>query len=69
MDEDRCKMVATEMEDSRCSNPLSGGLNRLEDPRYYGLRDRMTIDVEDCRCNSVGIQMEDPRCAGLQSKW
>jgi len=62
-------MVAAGMEDSRCNNPLIAGLNQLEDPRYSGLPDRLTIDVEDCRCNSVAIQMEDPRCMGLQSKW
>lgn len=69
MEELRCKMVAFEMEDSRCSNSLNAGISQLEDPRYYGLQTRRSIDVEDCRCNSIAIQMEDPRCSCLMTKW
>jgi len=74
MEEHRCTSVASEMEDARYKYMPDSGLTSLEDPRYNGLQDRIGVDrlaieAEDCRCNSVGIRMEDPRCTGLQMKW
>lgn len=69
MEEHRCKIVATAMEDSRCMSSLNIGLFDVEDPRYIGLQHRVVIEIDDGRCNRVTIGMEDPRCQNLRMKW
>ena len=61
MEEHRCRIVATAMEDSRCSSSLNSGLIEVEDLRYKSLRSCSVIEVEDRRCNSAMIGMEDPQ--------
>jgi hypothetical protein len=69
MEEHRCRMLATAVEDFRCSSLLDGALIATQDPRYQGLHRRVDVEVEDSRCSSVAIEMEDPRCKGLSLKW
>jgi hypothetical protein len=69
MEEHRCKIVASEMEDSRLKSLPNSEPIQLDDPRYEGLRTRDTIKIEDCRFNSVAIAMEDPRCRSMHVTW
>jgi hypothetical protein len=69
MDEHRCKIVATWMEDSRCQCLLNGVIVEIEDQRYQSLNLSAVIEIEDYRCNRVAIQMEDPRCNSLRPRW
>ena len=69
MEEHRCKIVAAEAEDSRCTRLLNSVQIGMDDPRCESLHTRMVLLIEDRRANSVAIQIEDPRCAGLQTKW
>ena len=69
MEEDRCRIVATRLEDSRCISSLNSGLSEVEDPRCMSLQSRVVIEIEDRRCNSVTIGIEDPRCQNLRTRW
>ena len=69
MEEYRCKIVASEMEDSRLKSLLNRESVQLEDPRYKSLHTRGAIEIEDCRFNSVAIAMEDPRCQSMLVTW
>ena len=37
--------------------------------RYKSLYYRVTLEIEDPRCNRVSIKMEDPRCENLLVPW
>lgn len=69
MDEHRCRMVATVVEDYRCKSLLDSAQAVTQDPRYKCLHRRVDVEVEDSRCSTVSSEMEDPRCRGLASKW
>jgi hypothetical protein len=69
MEEHRCIVAATGMEDSRCQSLLDGVVVDMEDQRCTSLRPSAAIMIEDCRCKSVAIRMEDPRCNYLHTKW
>jgi hypothetical protein len=69
MVEHRCKIVASEMEDSRLKDLLNSKSIQVEDPRYKGLRTLGAIEIEDCRFNSVAIATEDPRCRSMLVTW
>jgi len=69
MEEDRCRIVAAQMDDSRCKSLLDGMLIEMEDPRCKNLGTRRVIEIEDCRCGSVAITMEDSRCQILHMNW
>lgn len=69
MEEHRCKIVAAEMDESRCKSVLNGGLAEVEDQRYNGLRSRTALAIDDRRYYSVAIGMEDPRCKNLRMGW
>jgi hypothetical protein len=69
MEEHRCKVVASAVEDLRCRLLLDSAPTVAEDPRCKYLHRRVEIEVEDSRCNSVAMEMEDPRCMGLSLKW
>jgi hypothetical protein len=69
MEEQRCKIVAAAMEDSRCQGSHMSGLVEAEDPRSASLQNRVVLEIEDRRYNSVTVGMEDPRCQHLRTKW
>jgi len=69
MEEHRCRMVATAVEDSRCKNLLDSASIVTQDPRYRFLHRRVDVEIRDSRCSCVAIEMEDPRCKGLSLKW
>lgn len=69
MEEYRCRIVATGMEDSRCQSLLDGSVAEMEDPRCRSLHFSAAIEVEDCRSNCATILMEDPRCNNLHTRW
>jgi hypothetical protein len=62
-------MVATAVEDFRCTSLLDSALIVTQDPRYKCLHRQVDVEVEDSRCSSVAMEMEDPRCKGLSLKW
>jgi hypothetical protein len=66
MEEHRCKIVASGMDDSRMKGPLFSGPMQSEDPRYSTLPTHGAIQMDDCRLNGVTIAMEDPRCQSLR---
>jgi hypothetical protein len=66
MEEHRCKIVASGMDDSRMQGPLFSGPTQSEDPRYTRPPTRAAIQMDDCRLNTVAIAMEDPRCQSLR---
>ena len=68
MEEHRCKIVATAIEDSRCVSLINDGILEMEDPCSISLQSRVVIEIEDRRCNSVAIRREDPRCQDLRMK-
>jgi hypothetical protein len=69
MEEHRCKMATTVVEDFRCKSLLDSAFIVTQDPRYKCLHRRVDVEVEDSRCGSVAIETEDPRCKGLSLKW
>ena len=69
MEEHRCRIVATVVEDYRCKSLLDSAQVVTQDPRYKCLHRRVDVEVEDSRCSAVSSEMEDPRCRGLASKW
>ena len=69
MDEHRCKIAATGIEDSRCPSLLNGVVIEPEDQRCRSLNMSAVIEIEDCRFNRVTLQMEDPRCNNLRPRW
>ena len=69
MEEHRCRITATVVEDYRCRSLLDSAQVVTPDPRYKCLQRRMNVEVEDSRCSSFSIQMEDPRCKDLAPKW
>jgi hypothetical protein len=69
MEEHRCRIVATVVEDFRCKSLLDSSQIVMQDPRYRCLYRRAEVEVEDSRCSSVAAEMEDPRCKGLSLKW
>ena len=69
MEEHRCRIVASEIDDSRLKSLPNCEPIQVEDPRYRGLRARCAIEIEDSRFNSVAIAMEDPRCRGMFVAW
>jgi hypothetical protein len=69
MEEHRCRIAATVMEDVRCKSLLGSPQNVTQDPRYRCLYRRVEVEVEDSRCKSVAAEIEDPRCKGLSLKW
>jgi hypothetical protein len=69
MEDHRCRMEVSAIEDCRCNNLLDSATTKTEDPRYKGLHRRLEIEVEDFRCNRVVMKMEDPRCKGLSLMW
>jgi hypothetical protein len=62
-------MLATAIEDLRCTSLFDSAVIVTRDPRYKCLHRRVDIEVEDSRCISVAIAMEDPRCKGLSLNW
>ena len=69
MEEHRCRVAATAVDDLRCRGSFDSTLIVDEDPRYACIDRRMDLEVEDSRCSSVAMKMEDPRCQGLSLKW
>ena len=69
MEDPRCKIVAIEMDESRCRNSVNGVVIEIEDFRCKSLIDRVVLEVEDARCNRMAIKMEDPRCKSLLMAW
>jgi len=69
MEEHRCRIAATVVEDFRCKSLLDSSQIVSQDPRYRYLYRRVEVEVEDSRCNSVAAKIEDPRCKGLSLKW
>jgi hypothetical protein len=69
MEEHRCRIAASVVEDFRCKSLLDSPQIVTQDPRYRCLYRRVGVEVEDSRCNSVAAETEDPRCRGLSLKW
>ena len=69
MEDPRCKIVAIEMDELRCRNPINGVVIEMEDLRCKSLSNRMALGIEDPRCGAIAIQMEDPRCNNLHLNW
>ena len=69
MEEHRCKIAATWMEDSRCQSLLVGVVVEMEDRRCKGLSLASGLEMEDSRFTKVATRMEDPRCSSLRAKW
>jgi len=69
MEDPRCRIAASEMEDHRCGNLLSGVVIEIEDPRLESLFCRMALEIEDPRCMRVTVEMEDHRCKSLFMTW
>lgn len=65
MEEHRCRIAATVVEDFRCKSLIDSSQIAMQAPRYRCLYPRVDVEVEDSRCNSAAIEMEDPRCKGL----
>jgi len=57
MEEHRCRMVATVVEDYRCKSLLGSAQVVTQDPRYKCLHRRVDVQVEDSRCSTVLIEM------------
>ena len=57
MEDSRCKVVAIEMDESRCRNSVNGVVIEIEDFRCKSLIDRVVLEVEDARCNRSAIKM------------
>jgi len=69
MDEHRCKIAATRIDDRRCQRLLGSVVVEIEDQRCRSLNLSAVIEIEDCRSNLVTLQMEDPRCNNLRPRW
>lgn len=69
MEEHRCKISASGVEDPRCEGLLGGVVAEMEDRRCEGLNPSLVNEIEDDRCNSVQFRMEDARCSNLLSRW
>ena len=69
MEDPRCKIVAIEMDDLRCSSALHGVVIEIEDLRCKSLLNRVVLEIEDSRCSCVAIKMEDPRGKNLHLSW
>jgi hypothetical protein len=66
MEFSRCKMVAIEVDDPRCSSLLMGVAIEMEDPRCASLHERRVPEADDARCRHAPVKMEDPRCQSLR---
>jgi hypothetical protein len=69
MESSRCRMVAIEINDPRCSSLLAGVTIEAEDSRCRSLVEGLVLEVDDARCRHVAIRLEDPRCRNLHMMW
>ncbi|MGD0830220.1 MAG: hypothetical protein ABR907_04705 [Terracidiphilus sp.] len=66
MEDIRCKFVAMEVEDSRCSARFDGAVVGVEDPRCKSLLSGAAMETGDPRCIAATKVTEDSRCRGLR---
>lgn len=69
MEDSRCKVTATRMENPRYKSLITGVVIEVEDPRYRSLYCHVTIEREDPRCKNTAMEMEDPRCKIRNRAW
>jgi len=62
MEDPRCKIAATTLDDPRGKTLRPGVVNESEDPRCIGLPGSQAARSDDIWCTSVAVNMEDPRC-------
>jgi hypothetical protein len=69
MEFSRCKMVAVNGDDPRCSDLLTGVAIEMEDSRCTSLAEGRVLELNDARSRHMHVKMEDPRCQNLYMKW
>jgi predicted phosphoadenosine phosphosulfate sulfurtransferase len=69
MEDYRCRIVATKVENPRYKQLITGVMIVQEDSRCKNLCFSLTTEVEDPRCKSTAMETEDPRCKVLNRMW
>jgi hypothetical protein len=69
MEDPRCMIAAVKIEDPRCMGLRNGVTIEIEDFRCKSLSNDMATEMEDPRCRGVAIEMEDPRCKSMFRSW
>jgi hypothetical protein len=62
MEDSRCKIAATTLDDPRCKSLLLGVAIEMDDPRCKSLLYSAVIGREDLWYGSGAREMEDSRC-------